>query len=284
MDKGCENLAHANIYLSRKKKPKKSWCLSLQENLPDCRLCKVSKGDEKMKWHAFLSSLDKIVSTPLGKAYTYFADVNLWKFLLSHQIAVLIYLTLEDTHFSLASQTLSIPQHQSLSVCGAKLYKKMKSSFDPEDEKLWTWAIEVKMSCSSFAKPSYRNIATTFKMLADLLSQTRTLHLFTNTVFMLVVNLWQSTVCKLEKGLITLQQSNCRCSTMLPGPSSLLLTYHAATDKLSKIDINWQVVSKKGLLTALVRYSWAMHAGSICIFHNIFGCCCYVCKRFREFW
>ena len=147
MDKGCENLAHANIYLSRKKKQKKSWCLSLQENLPDCRLCKVSKGDEKMKWHAFLSSLDKIVSTPLGKAYTYFADVNLWKFLLSHQIAVLIYLTLEDTHFSLASQTLSIPQHQSLSVCGAKLYKKwshhliLKMRSCERGQLRWKWVV-----------------------------------------------------------------------------------------------------------------------------------------------
>lgn len=53
------------------------------------------------------------------------------------------------------------------------------------------------------------------------------------TVFMLVVHLWQPTVCKLEKGLITLQQSNCYCSRMLSDPSSLLLTYHAATDKLS---------------------------------------------------
>ena len=37
------------------------------------------------------------MSTSPGRTYTYFADVNLWKFPLSHQIAVLIYLTLGDT-------------------------------------------------------------------------------------------------------------------------------------------------------------------------------------------
>ena len=49
--------------------------------------------------------------------------------------------------------------------------------------------IEVEMSCSSSAKPFYRDIATTIKMVADLLRQTRTLHLLANTVFMLVVSL-----------------------------------------------------------------------------------------------
>ena len=44
--------------------------------------------------------------------------------------------------------------------------------------------IEVEVSCSSSAKPFYRDIATTIKMVADLLRQTRTLRLFTNTVFM----------------------------------------------------------------------------------------------------
>ena len=39
----------------------------------------------------------------------------------------------------------------------------------------------------SFAKPFYRDKATTLKMVADLLSQTRTLHLFANTVLMLVL-------------------------------------------------------------------------------------------------
>ena len=51
---------------------------------------KWSKDDEKVKWHAFLSPLDKTVSTFCLSAYTHFADVNLWKFLLSHQFAILI--------------------------------------------------------------------------------------------------------------------------------------------------------------------------------------------------
>ena len=51
---------------------------------------KWSKDDEKVKWHAFLSPLGKTVSTFCLSAYTHFADVNLWKFLLSHQFAILI--------------------------------------------------------------------------------------------------------------------------------------------------------------------------------------------------
>ena len=120
-------------------------------------LCKVIQRWWRVKWHAFLSPLDKIVSTSLGKAYTYFADVNLWKFL---------YCCTKLLSWS----TWPLETH-------VKLDKKIvcfltKSLFDSKDEKLWTWVIEVKMSCLSFAKPSYRNITTTIKMLADLLSQT----------------------------------------------------------------------------------------------------------------
>lgn len=39
---------------------------------------KGSKDDKKVKWHEFLSPLDKTVPTSLRKdSYAYFADVNL---------------------------------------------------------------------------------------------------------------------------------------------------------------------------------------------------------------
>ena len=92
------------------------------------------------------------MSISLGKAYTSFADVNLCMqvSILSHQIAILIYLNLGDTR-----------QENCLFF--------LKLSFDFENEKLSTHAIEVEMSCSSFAKRFYGDIASTIKMMPDLL-------------------------------------------------------------------------------------------------------------------
>ena len=119
--------------------------LSLQENLPD-----YPQDDEKVKWHAFLSPLGKIVSTSLWKAYTSFADVNLCKFLYCHT--------------KLPSwSTWTLETHVK------KILFFLKLSFDFENEKLSTHTIEVEMSCSSFAKWFYGDIASTIKMVPDLL-------------------------------------------------------------------------------------------------------------------
>lgn len=89
-DKGWEILAHENIYIPRQKRA--MWNLGafpgrkiMAPRLPPS--VKWSKDDEKVcLWNGLFSPPDEIVST--GKAWTYFADMNLWKSLLSHQIAV----------------------------------------------------------------------------------------------------------------------------------------------------------------------------------------------------
>ena len=60
------------------------------------------QSDQKMmeNLHAFIYFPDEIVSTKM------FADMNLRKFLLSHQIVVLFYWTLGDTHEPLLPKSL----------------------------------------------------------------------------------------------------------------------------------------------------------------------------------
>ena len=54
-------LAHASIYLGRKKYKNLGVfpCKKISQTAP---LCKVTRDGEKVKWHALLSPLDKIVS------------------------------------------------------------------------------------------------------------------------------------------------------------------------------------------------------------------------------
>ena len=63
-------------------------------------LCKVIYiDDERVKLvqqYAFFLLQMKSFPLPCGKACTSFADMNLYKFLLSHQISVLLYLTPGD--------------------------------------------------------------------------------------------------------------------------------------------------------------------------------------------
>ena len=68
--------------------------------------------------------------------------MNLWKFLLSHQVAVLFYLTLGDTRAQLDKPFLS---------------------YDSEDVKLWTQAIELERMVHDVQT---QNIATTTKIVA----------------------------------------------------------------------------------------------------------------------
>ena len=48
-----------------------------------------------------LFSPDELVSTSLGSMHLFINNLNLWKFLLSHQFAVFFYLTIGDTHAQL---------------------------------------------------------------------------------------------------------------------------------------------------------------------------------------
>ena len=140
----------------------------------------------------------------------YFADINL---LLSHQIGFLIYLTLGDTHAQLNNFFLKL------------------LSFDFKDVSMGNWK---EMSCSSFA-------------IETLILQSR-LSIICHTILMLVVILWQPTICKIEKGLVILQQSkfNCHCSRMLSQPIVSMLSFivmdssdHAATYMLSPKSYDW---------------------------------------------
>ena len=148
-------------------------------------ICKVIQRWWKSEMACILSPLDKNVSTSLGIAYTYLLMWTCESFYSHTKLP------------SWSTWTLETYMHNNWTK---KLSFSLKFSFDSEDEKLWTWPIEVEMSCSSFVKPFYRDRATTIKMLADLHSQTRTLRLFTNSVLMLVVSLWQVITCKNEEG------------------------------------------------------------------------------------
>ena len=124
-------------------------------------------------------------------------------------------------------------------------------SFDSEDEKLWTQELKWNLSCSSFAKPFYRDIAATIK---------KDIALFTNTVFMLVFSLWQPTICKMEQGLVTLQQS-VECCHNQSDPCSLLSSWI----NLVMLQLT-SCLQEKGLLTVIVFcYLWLVRLFTIYI-------------------
>ena len=121
------------------------------------------------------------------------------------------------------------------------------------------------MSCSSFAKPFYRDRATTVKMAADLQSQTRTwhLHVFANTVLMLVVSLWQVIMCKNEEGSSN-AASNCCCSNEC---------CHNQSDPCSLI-LPWVNLVMLQLTSCLQKDYWLYLYFSLCGLWDYLLLCC----------